>query len=265
MHVVSAARRDRLEPVTWWWPIAGEVPYRGYFDPADADAERRALAARGYDVDVRSAIAFSTLGWFADPLLSSTAKSTPVDLVETVIHELFHATLYVPGASAFNESAATWVGHRGAIAFFCDGPQADNPRCQRARAAWADTRARARVLQRLAGRLRRLYAADLDPATREARRAQLAAVAGRTLAARGLAPARLVSPPNNARLLAALVYSTRLDTFESLAPGDADPGPAIRELVETAGRGGPPFDTLDVLVARRSTMVAGLPGPPSAL
>jgi len=117
--VVSAARRDRLEPYTWWYPIVGRLPYRGYFARAQAEAHARALEREGLDVDVRQAAAFSTLGWFADPLLSTTARVAPVPLVETVLHELFHATLFVSGEATFNESAAMFVGHQGAIAYFC--------------------------------------------------------------------------------------------------------------------------------------------------
>ena len=143
VHVVSAAYRDRLEAFTWWYPIAGRVPYRGFFDEASARAEADRLARRGLDVDVRPAIAFSTLGWFPDPLLSVTAEEKPVPLVATVLHELFHQTLYVPGEPAFNESAATFAGDRGAVAFFCDGPGADAARCDRARRGWDQTRAQA--------------------------------------------------------------------------------------------------------------------------
>src|SRR5262249_4932431 len=101
--VLSAAHRDKLEAYTGWWPVVGRVPYQGYFERADADAAASRLPAQGCDVDVRSASAFSTLGWFADPLLSTTARYGPVSLTETVIHELFHATLYVPSHVDFNE------------------------------------------------------------------------------------------------------------------------------------------------------------------
>src|SRR5207249_7147999 len=87
----------------------------------------------------------------------------PVAVVETVLHELWHATLFVPGAAAFNESSATFAGHRGAIAFFCAGPGADRGRCSEARQRWAAVRARGRVLEHLAARLRRLYATPRRP------------------------------------------------------------------------------------------------------
>jgi predicted aminopeptidase len=256
VNVVSAAYRDHLKPYTWWYPIAGRVPYRGFFDRSAAQAEANRLAAQDLDVDVRTAVAFSTLGWFADPLLSTTAEAGPVSLVTTVIHELFHQTLYVPGESAFNESAATFAGERGAIAFFCTGPEADARRCEIARTNWAETRIRARVLQHLAARLRRLYAEHPPAAERERARAVLTAAAARTLTRRGLDDDDVV-PPNNARLLGALLYATRLDDFAVLAPGDSDPGPGLRALVASA-RGAPdPFESLAALTAEWGKLQSG--------
>ncbi len=244
VHVVSAARRDRLERKTWWYPIAGRVPYRGYFDPAGARAEAARLERRGFDTDVRPAAAFSTLGWFADPLLSTLADEEPVLLVTTVLHELFHQTVYVPGASAFNESAATWAGHRGAMAFFCAGPGRSAARCADATASWTATRRRARILERLAGRLRRLYATDPPPAARERARQALASAAARALRRRQLSGAAEIDPPNNARLLGMLLYATRLEEFEALAPGSSDPGPALRCVAARARDTRDPFHVL---------------------
>lgn len=241
VHVLQAARRDRLESHTWWYPVAGRVPYRGFFDAGEAKAAGARLAADGLDVDVRPAIAFSTLGWFADPLLSSTANGSPEEVVETVLHELFHATVYVPGEPAFNESAATFAGHRGAIAFFCDGPGADAARCARTREAWRAMQARGVVLGRFADKLRRLYARDLPEDERERVRGRLAARAGRALEARRAGRATELIPPNNARLLGALLYVTDLGAFEALAPDERDPGPALRALAATADGGGDPF------------------------
>lgn len=249
VHVVSAAYRDRLELKSWWYPIAGRVPYRGYFTIERARREAARLERHGFDVDVRPASAFSTLGWFADPLLSTTASEAAVPLVATVLHELFHQTLYVPGSSAFNESAANFAGERGAIAFFCDGPRASGPRCAEARASWRETRGRGRVLGRLADRLRRLFASRPTPAVREQRRWAYAAMAGRSLERRRLGRMADVYPPNNARLLGERLYLTRLDDFEALAPGDQDPGPALHRLIVAARGSHDPFGVLDRLLA----------------
>ena len=237
VHVVSAAYRDRLESHLWRYPIVGRLPYRGFFDRADADAAARSLEADGLDVEVRPAAAFSTLGWFADPLLSSTAAEPPVGLVETIIHELFHATVWRAGDAAFNESAANWMGHRGAIAFFCaDGPGADEGHCREARRRWRVTKARGQVFARLATRLRRLYAAAPPPAVRERVRARLAAWAGEQLEARGLGRRSELFPPNNARLLGMQLYTTGLEDFERVVP----PGGDLRmaAALESFGEGG---------------------------
>ncbi|HZP40550.1 MAG TPA: aminopeptidase [Candidatus Binatia bacterium] len=248
--VLSAARRDRLEPYTWWYPIVGRVPYRGFFDAASARAAGAKLARRDLDVEVRTAAAFSTLGWFADPLLSSTVEEPPVSVVETVLHELFHATLYRPGETAFDESAATFVGHRGAIAFFCAGPAAEPTRCAEARRRWDATRERGHVLGRLATRLRRLYAAKPAPATRERARTWLAEAAAAELVRRQAGRPSDLLPPNNARLLGDLVYVTRLDAFERLAPTDGDVGPAVVALVDAVRGASEPFRAVEALASR---------------
>jgi predicted aminopeptidase len=244
--VVSAAHRDRLEPYTWWYPVVGRVPYQGYFERPDAAAAADVLDGRGYDVDVRPATAFSTLGWFADPLLSTTAKADPLHLAEIVIHELFHGTLYVPGATAFNESAATFVGHRGAIAYFCDGPGRDERRCARAREQWRQVRAHGRVLGRYVARLRALYARPSRQLAAE--RVALATVAAASLVRRGLGRASELVPPNNARLLAMTVYETHLDLFDRIGPTSAALPHAIARIVAAARGQEEPFEAVRRLV-----------------
>jgi predicted aminopeptidase len=177
--------------------------------------------------------------------------------VATVLHELFHQTLYVPGEPAFNESAATFAGDRGAVAFFCDGPGADAARCDRARRGWDRTRARGRIHTRLADKLRRLYASHPEPAARERAREWLAAAAAGSLARYHLGDASDVDPPNNARLLGALLYATRLDDFEALAPGDGDPGPALRDLVAAVRGRADPFEALAAPAASRGKLQSG--------
>jgi predicted aminopeptidase len=236
VHVLSAAYRDRLESHLWRYPIVGRLPYRGFFDRADADAAAARLEREGLDVEVRPASAFSTLGWFADPLLSSTAAEPPVGLVETIVHELFHATVWRKGDAVFNESAANWMGHRGAIAFFCGGPGADGADCHEARRRWAVTRARGRIFARLGTRLRKLYGAAPPVAVREAVRARLAGRAGDALAARRLGSRSELFPPNNARLLGLQLYTTGLEDFERMVPPGGDLRMAV--ALESFGEGG---------------------------
>lgn len=232
--VVSAAHRDRLEPYVWRYPLVGRLPYRGFFARADADALAARLTADDLDVDVRSALAFSTLGWFADPLLSNVADEPPVEVATTVLHELFHATLYLPGQAAFNESAATFAGQRGAIAFFCGGPADHAERCAEARRRWAATRARGRLLGRLASRLRRLYASTPPAPARERSRRQLLTLVAAALERRRLGVRADLLPPNNARLLGELLYVTELDALDALAPSNADLGPGLARLMAAA-------------------------------
>src|SRR5919206_1255214 len=116
--VLSGAYRDRLEPYTWWFPIVGRVPYKGFFDFSAAQRAAKQLADRGFDVYLRPAAAFSTLGFFNDPLVSTTLREDSLDLVNTVIHETTHSTFYARGQAVFNESFANFVGARGAAWFY---------------------------------------------------------------------------------------------------------------------------------------------------
>jgi predicted aminopeptidase len=113
VYVVQAAPALALKPKLWSFPIAGTVPYLGFFDVKDAQAYADSLAQEGLDVDVRGAAAYSTLGWFKDPVLSTMlgeGDGAVGELANTVLHESTHATLYVKGQSAFNESLASFVG-----------------------------------------------------------------------------------------------------------------------------------------------------------
>jgi predicted aminopeptidase len=118
--VLSAAYRDRLQPKTWWFPIVGHMPYKGFFSQSAAERAQRQLEREGFDTHLRPTAAFSTLGFFADPLLSTLLRYDSVDFVETILHELAHNHLFVRSQVRFNESFATFVGRVGAIQFFCD-------------------------------------------------------------------------------------------------------------------------------------------------
>jgi predicted aminopeptidase len=116
--VVMGARKDSFTLYTWWFPIVGTVPYKGFFDQAGARKQAKQLEAEGYETSVRGTEAFSTLGWFNDPVMSRTLKNSPTRIVNTVLHESVHSTVWIPDHVSFNESLANFVGTRAAVSFF---------------------------------------------------------------------------------------------------------------------------------------------------
>jgi predicted aminopeptidase len=110
---VFATPRHSVGPVLYCFPIAGCVPYRGYFNETMAKAEAARLNARGDDVYVGGVAAYSTLGWFADPILSTMLRWDDDELIGTVFHELAHQLVYVKNDTAFNESFASFVAEEG--------------------------------------------------------------------------------------------------------------------------------------------------------
>ena len=114
---LSAAHQDALQPYIWRFPIVGRMPYKGFFDQEYARREERQLAAQGYDTSVRGVRAFSTLGYFTDPILSSMLGYDDPSLINTIIHELLHQTVWVKGSVSFNESLASFVGDHGTLAY----------------------------------------------------------------------------------------------------------------------------------------------------
>jgi predicted aminopeptidase len=110
---VVAAPALSLQAHTWCFPIAGCVDYRGYYHQQDAQEYGKALARQGYDVQVAGVPAYSTLGWFNDPVMSTFIDYPDGELARLIFHELAHQVLYVKGDSQFNESYATAVEELG--------------------------------------------------------------------------------------------------------------------------------------------------------
>ena len=113
MWVVSACHPLAFRPKTWSFPVIGSITYTGWFDRREADDYAKELREKGWDVDVRGSQAYSTLGWFNDPILStmiSGGDDALGDLADVVLHESLHATFYIPGQSTLNESMASFVG-----------------------------------------------------------------------------------------------------------------------------------------------------------
>jgi len=220
--VLSGAYPDRLKSYTWWFPIVGRVPYKGYFDFSAAKDAARKLGAAGFDVYLRPAPAFSTLGFFNDPLLSTALGADTVDLANTVIHELTHNTFYASGQAVFNESFANFVGARGSAWFFRS--RGSPAAADQADARWSDDKVLARFWAQLYREVDSAFKAHpTDSLARLAARDTLYARARRqlvdsvgpqlrTVPAAALPRIRL----DNAALLARRLYNTDLDLFDQV-------------------------------------------------
>jgi predicted aminopeptidase len=222
--VLSAAYRDRLAHHRWWFPIVGHVPYKGYFDFEMARSEEHKFQRRGYDTYLRPASAFSTLGWFNDPLVSTTLRADTLSLANTVIHELTHNTYYASGQAEFNESFANFVGARGSARFFQTRGHARA--VSEAEARWSDEKLLARFWRKLHGDMDSVFKANpgdanvrmrlaLRDSVYRAARQELVFRIGpqlRTIAPRFVERVRL----DNAALLARRIYLTDLDLFDSV-------------------------------------------------
>ena len=111
---VEAAPEFSMEPKTWWYPLIGSQVYRGYFSERAALDYGERLKRQGLDVSVGGSQAYSTLGWFKDPVLNTFIFDSDPDLAELIFHELGHQRLFVSGDTDFNEAFATTVGQEGA-------------------------------------------------------------------------------------------------------------------------------------------------------
>lgn len=250
---ILAAPEFELRWKTWWFPIIGHVPYKGYFDFDKALAEAARLEADGYDVSVRPVSAFSTLGWFPDPIMSTTLRLDSLALVETVIHEITHSTYFPTGQADFNESFANFVGYRGSIAFFCDAVR-DEAICGRARVRWKDTRVFGHFFHSLLDPLTEVFARDLPAERKRQLKREVFEEAARRFEDEvkpQLKAGRYgsIDPEyvNNAWVLSRRLYYTRLDDFEAIFQAHGDL-PATLDAIMAEARGGDPWEALDRLV-----------------
>lgn len=219
MWNVVAARELSLATVPRCYPLVGCVIYRGFFAKRAAEREAARLAAE-HDVYLYPVTAYSTLGWFDDPLLSSFIHFAPTDLAELLFHELAHSVIFVRDDATFNESFASFVGAEGAAAWH--HAQGEDPRTQR-RAQRAKRRAArdfGHFLARWRERIDALYRAPIDDAAKRQLKAEAFAAMGvayracRTRLGNGRYDGFMEAPLNNARLLA---FGTYEDLHEGFA------------------------------------------------
>jgi predicted aminopeptidase len=158
--VVSAAAKDSFTRYEWWFPVVGKVPYKGFFYADDARKEGQKLAKKDLDVWIRQVDAFSTLGWFRDPLYSYMRDYPAHVIADLLIHELLHATVYLKGHSQFDEELAEFVGREGARLYITSrfGEESEEYRAMADRAA--DSAAYVAFIRELIAELEAVYRRD---------------------------------------------------------------------------------------------------------
>lgn len=218
--VLYAAPEFSLEPKTWWYPTLGKLDYRGFFDPRDAEALAAELRGEGLDVQVGGVDAYSTLGWFHDPVLNTFVHAPDIDLAELIFHELTHRKLFRGGETMFNESLANAVAEEGVLRWLeHQGRRADLERYEARLLRRAEFYDR---IDRTRAELEKLYASG---APEDVMRARKAALFGdlrdrfrelrRKWGGRGL-EGWLTRDINNADLVSLATYQEHVPAFRRL-------------------------------------------------
>ncbi len=239
IYALSACAKDRLSPVTWWFPLIGNLPYIGFFDLQSARSEQRKLLEMDLDTVIARVEAYSTLGWFKDPLTLNLIENSTVDLVETILHEMTHATLYVKGQGEFNEGLATLVGKKGSYLFMRETFGPSHPLTLEAQKSIEDERVFSFFLVSVLDELGRLYDSSLTYQEKLKEREKVFAISlerFKTLGSR-FQTSRFAlfgqTPMNNAILVSLAVYHRHYPLFERALRQSGDSIPAMLRMLRT--------------------------------
>ena len=227
---VSACDPLSFEPKVWWFPVVGVVPYLGFFSIEEASREEESLRNEGWDVHRSRVGAYSTLGWFDDPILPGMLRWPEVALRNLVFHELAHATIWFPGSVQFNESFANFVAEKATLQTLAGKAGESTEAYHHALEAFSDERQWRQVLWKLFKDLEVVYQ-DGDRSESDKMRAKESLFLGletRLNSASFSRPQRYrkrarSSQWNNARLLQFRRYNSSYAWFEAVyqrAPGD---------------------------------------------
>jgi predicted aminopeptidase len=255
---LTVAPQDRLKPVYFGYPVVGRFPYKGFFSLDRARKERDRWKERGYDTFLRPVSAYSTLGWFDDPVVTSMLGYRDDALADLIIHELTHATVWVDGDVGFNESLATFVGQSGSISFLEDRHGPESAEVSLALSLRSDGRVFRRFMAGVAQELSGLYDLSIDTKEKLTRReaifdsarVRFSRLELKTRAYSGFSRWEL----NNARLLAYRTYHEGIDLFDRVCE---EMGLDLRRAVEVfrtcEGRRNPARYLEEWLQSRRPT------------
>ena len=168
---VFATPQLSTTPLEWCFPVVGCVVYRGYFSRSAAREFAAGLRRDGHDVYISRVTAYSTLGWFNDPVLSTFIGLDPQDLAGIIFHELAHQQLYAPGDSDFNEGFAVAVS-REAVRRWLRSKGKDGA-LTAINARWSEKDAQVRLILKTRGELSRLFSSDLPSAEKRSQKQEL--------------------------------------------------------------------------------------------
>lgn len=237
---VFAAPELSLEPYQNCFLLVGCLAYRGYHRQEEAERRAEGLRKQGYDVHVGGVPAYSTLNWFADPVLNTMMRWSDEVLVGMIFHELAHQVIYVRDDTAFNESYAEFVEEQGLQEYLADsgGTREDWRLYERRRHQFVD------LVLATRSRLAQVYGADLsDDDKRSAKKRQFEQLAqdyrqlrdGPWAGYAGFDAWFSVAEPNNARLLPFALYDEHKPAFASLFRQENGDWPRFHEAVRRLG------------------------------
>lgn len=250
-YSVSAAPKDRLVPYYWWFPIVGRVPYKGFFSLQDAEKEQKSLEAKGYDTILQGVTAYSTLGWFEDPIFSTLLSYDDLTIINTIIHELVHATFFAKGEVGFNESTAVFIAAEGTAAFARWKFGESSAQALEAEARLQDEFTFSRFLVKARDELERLYKSKLSRQEKLDRRAAIFARIRADF--QHLLPSlhsRLFrgafsGPINNAVMVSYLEYHLHMKRYRKLLKEEGESLKRLVVLFRRAAKAKDPFSSLN--------------------
>lgn len=258
MFNIAACPPLSFREKTWWFPVVGEVPYLGFFRKADMERAKARLEAQGLETYVRRIGTYSSLGWFDDPLLPEILDDDPHDQAALVLHEMAHATVWVPGSVRFNETFASFVGDEAADRYVAARFGVDSERVARAAREAADARRWRRVQSDLYQDLDAVYKdGGLSREEKLAKKAALFAAFPDRVMSSDIEDkeryARVAAQPtwNNARMIRVRTYTEKRDVFGPLlAKHGGDLLAFMREVGEVADDGPDPYAEIEKAAAR---------------
>ena len=253
---VSASPPDRLEPYLWHFPIAGTVPYKGFFDRERARKERDRLQEEGYDILLRPVSAYSTLGYFSDPVLSSMLEYSVDSLADLILHELTHATVYIKGQTEFNESLATFVGQTGSLEFLAHFFGPESPQIPRAQKRRRDAARFGEFMVEVVEELDRLYQLELPRDSVLVYRRETFTLAQERFRSSLRHQFELLNydgflewEVNNARLLSYRRYHRNLDAFAAVYAMEGNRLDLAMKVFKVCGEEASPWSCLEAALA----------------